>query len=242
MLEIEARLFPRLRIERLGLAPLTSMYFYGEAGRRPPEEYRPELHDSDGLLMATGTGEWLWRPLRNPSSASRSLFQDRNPRGFGLMQRDRLFEHYQDLDLAYHRRPSYWIEPIGDWAKGPSLSLNLPTTDETNDNIVAYWRPKEPIEPGTEMTIRYRLRSISDASQLQPGGRALNSFRTKPRAHGSTETVPRGAARFLVDFVAANSPITGGQVLRRKPMFSVTNGRALRSFVMPNAEIEGYRP
>src|SRR5204863_5793910 len=94
-------LFPRRQLPGVGLAPLTSMFFVGENDRRFSDDFRPELHDSDGLLMHTGAGEWIWRPLRNPKEAATSSFLDNNPRGFGLMQRDRTFEHYQDLDLSY---------------------------------------------------------------------------------------------------------------------------------------------
>jgi len=119
-LEISATIYLRKAISSLGLAPLTSMFFTGENERRVADDFRPELHDSDGLLMQTGAGEWIWRPLSNPKTKAVSSFGDNNPRGFGLMQRDRSFESYQDLEAQYHRRPSYWIEPIGSWGEGRS--------------------------------------------------------------------------------------------------------------------------
>ncbi|MFZ4531094.1 MAG: glucan biosynthesis protein, partial [Alsobacter sp.] len=111
VLDVTMTLFPRRPIPRIGIAPLTSMFFIGENDRRIVEDFRPELHDSDGLMIHTGAGEWLWRPLRNPRETSTSMFLDNNPRGFGLMQRDRAYEHYQDIDLSYELRPSYWVEP-----------------------------------------------------------------------------------------------------------------------------------
>ncbi len=144
VVDVGAVLYPRKPIEKLGLAPLTSMFFTGENDRRFYDDFRSELHDSDGLMIHSGTGEWIWRPLRNPRRQAVSSFVERNLRGFGLMQRDRTFEHYQDLDLAYELRPSYWIEPQGDWGEGVVELIEIPTTDETNDNIVALWAPKTP--------------------------------------------------------------------------------------------------
>ena len=109
---------PRRGGAKIGFAPLTSMFFIGKNDHRFHDDFRPELHDSDGLLVHSGTGEWLWRPLRNPAQMEVSAFLDRNIRGFGLIQRDRNFDHYQDLELAYETRPSYWVEPRGDWGEG----------------------------------------------------------------------------------------------------------------------------
>src|SRR5690606_36360978 len=116
--EIEARLFARRDIQRLGVAPFSSMYWYGEASRRQIVDWRPEIHDSDGLSIWTGSGERIWRPLNNPPHTVTNAFLDDNPRGFGLMQRDRDFEHYQDDGVFYDRRPSVWVEPTSDWGKG----------------------------------------------------------------------------------------------------------------------------
>ena len=141
-LETSVTLFARKAIPTVGLAPLSSMFFVGKNDRRFSDDFRSELHDSDGLLMHTGAGEWIWRPLSNPLAPSVSAFMDRDPRGFGLLQRDRNFSDYQDLDLAYELRPSYWIEPRDDWGEGRVELLELPTGDETNDNIVVAWAPK----------------------------------------------------------------------------------------------------
>jgi periplasmic glucans biosynthesis protein len=236
---VEAHLFARKDVQRLGLAPLTSMYLFGENGRRQTTEYRPELHDSDGLLMHTGAGEWLWRPLRNPLSPQNSSFVDDNPRGFGLMQRDRIFEHYQDLDLNYHLRPSYWVEPIEPFGPGAVELAELPTEDETNDNIVASWRPRDPLQAGARLSLRYRLTSLDGTQSLNPGGYALNTFRTAPRAHGSDEPVVEGSTRFIVDFA-------GGALGEARPEdvaleASATNGDVLRRYLVPNPEIGGFR-
>jgi glucans biosynthesis protein len=104
--------------------------------------YRPALHDSEGLSIHAGNGEWIWRPLNNPKHLAVSNFSVENPRGFGLLQRQRDFSHYEDLDDRYDKRPSAWIEPKGDWGKGTVDLVEIPTADETNDNIVAFWSPE----------------------------------------------------------------------------------------------------
>src|SRR5690606_33287451 len=153
-MEIEARLFARRDITRLGIAPFSSMYWYGETSRRQIVDWRPEVHDSDGLAMWTGSGERIWRPLNNPPRTITSAFADENPRGFGLMQRDRNVDHYLD-GVAYERRPSLWVEPIGAWGKGAVQLIEIPTDDEIHDNIVAAWVPAEPAVAGQSRTYRY---------------------------------------------------------------------------------------
>ena len=147
IMDIDSALYPRKPIERLGVAPLTSMFFYGENDRRGANDWRPEIHDSDGISMWTGAGEWIWRPLTNPAQLHFSSYLDDNPRGFGLLQRDRDWDHYQDDGVYYDRRPSLWVEPkpgpngLG-WGKGARYNWSeIPTVDETFDNIVAFWNP-----------------------------------------------------------------------------------------------------
>jgi glucans biosynthesis protein len=158
VMDIDAALYPRKPIERLGVAPLTSMFYYGENDRRAVNDWRPEIHDSDGLSMWTGAGEWIWRPLTNPAQLHFSSFSDDNPRGFGLLQRDRNWDHYQDDGVYYDRRPSLWVEPkAGGWGKGAVQLVEIPTIDETFDNIVAFWNPAEKPKAGEEMLFSYRL-------------------------------------------------------------------------------------
>ncbi len=156
-MEVDATLYPRKAIERLGIAPATSMFLHGENDRRMAYDWRPELHDSDGLAMWTGAGEWIWRPLSNPAQLQFNAFQDDNPRGFGLLQRDRSFDSYQDDDSAYERRPGLWIEPKGDWGKGSVQLVEIPTLDEAFDNIVAFWNPERRPQAGDELNVAYRL-------------------------------------------------------------------------------------
>jgi len=161
IMDIDSALYPRKAIERLGIAPLTSMFFYGENDRRAADDWRPEIHDSDGLSMWTGTGEWIWRPLMNPAQLHLNSYFDTDPRGFGLLQRDRNFDHYQDDGVYYDRRPSLWVEPKpgpgGGWGKGAVQLVEIPTIDETFDNIVAFWNPLEKPKAGQELLFSYRL-------------------------------------------------------------------------------------
>ena len=141
---VNARVFLRAGagpVNTLGMAPLTSMFLSGE-NQPMRSDFRPEVHDSDGLMMVTGEGEWLWRPLQRPKAVTVSSFAMQNPRGFGLMQRDRSFASYEDVEARYERRPSAWIKPLGDWGPGRVELVQLPTPDETHDNIVAYWVPQ----------------------------------------------------------------------------------------------------
>lgn len=155
--DTQVRLYPRVTLERVGIAPLTSMYHFDAANRVGIDDFRPAVHDSDGLAMHNGAGEQIWRPLRNPSSLQESAFQDRKPRAFGLMQRKRAFADYADSEAHYERRPSAWVEPVGDWGEGAVHLIEIPTKDEYNDNIVAFWRPRAPLAAGREHRFDYRL-------------------------------------------------------------------------------------
>ncbi|MBS0319551.1 MAG: glucan biosynthesis protein D [Proteobacteria bacterium] len=155
--DVDAALYPRRAAERWGVAPLTSMFLVGSADRRVSGDWRPQIHDSEGLSMHTGAGGWLWRPLSNPEGVHLYTFADRNPRGFGLMQRDRDFDHYQDDGVFYERRPSAWVAPKGDWGDGGVQLLELPAPDETYDNIVAAWKPATMPAPGGEALYAYRI-------------------------------------------------------------------------------------
>ena len=155
-MNVRARLFLRANVATLGIAPLTSMFFFGE-NQPHRTDFRPEVHDSDGLMVATGDGEWIWRPLLNPNQTLTTSFSMRELRGFGLMQRDRNFSNYEDSEARYELRPSAWIEPVGSWGPGRVELMQLNTPDETNDNIVAYWVPEKQPAPGQPLDFAYRL-------------------------------------------------------------------------------------
>ncbi|MFN2349036.1 MAG: glucan biosynthesis protein G, partial [Thioalkalivibrio sp.] len=156
-MDIEATLFPRDEIAHVGIGVLTSMYAFGAMDASDLPDYRSAVHDSNGLAMISGQGENIWRPLNNPVSLQVSAFRDNNPQGFGLMQRDRSFDKYQDLEANYHLRPSAWVRPVGDWGEGHVVLTEIPTPSEFNDNIVAYWRPSTPLRPGEEFRFAYHL-------------------------------------------------------------------------------------
>src|SRR5205085_6387853 len=131
VVRVQARLYLRAaatQVATLGIAPLTSMFFSGENQPRRGD-FRPEVHDSDGLQVATGDGEWLWRPLQNPARMTVTSFAVRELRGFGLMQRDRTFSSYEDTEARYERRPSAWVRPLSDWGPGRVELVQLPTPD-----------------------------------------------------------------------------------------------------------------
>lgn len=140
-------IFPRETVSDIGVAPLTSMYFFGPESRVGVDDFRNAVHDSSGLQMITGGGRRLWRALSNPTALQVSAFVDENLKGFGLVQRNRDFDYYQDAEARYDRRPSAWVEPLGEWGPGAVLLVEIPTNDEFNDNVVTFWRPREPLEP-----------------------------------------------------------------------------------------------
>jgi glucans biosynthesis protein len=241
VVDVTATLFLRRSVRKLGIAPLTSMFFVGENDRRFFDDFRPELHDSDGLLVHSGSGEWIWRPLRNPKEQKIAAFLEKDVRGFGLMQRDRVFEHYQDLDLNYEQRPSYWIEPVESWGEGHVELIELPTADETNDNIVAFWVPKQLPETGQPFVLRYKMSSLTEAVDLHTGGRAINSYQTTPKALGSGETVPHGARRFIIDFAGGDLSYYLGDPDRVQIVPTISSGQILRTFIVPNPKTGGFR-
>lgn len=173
--DVKLSLFFRNSVDVLGVAPLTSMFWYGENSENRPVDFRPEVHDSDGILMQTGSGEWLWRPLVNDSKMRAASFEDTNPKGFGLFQMDRNFDHYSDLEAFYHMRPSVWIQPIGDWGKGHIRLIELPTADETNDNIVSYWIPDKKTQKGDVLNLQYKMTWLGDAPQWPPAGKPIST-------------------------------------------------------------------
>ncbi len=239
--EVVATLFARKAIPALNIAPLSSMFYDGKNDHRIGDDYRRELHDSDGLMMHTGAGEWIWRPLSNPVAPVISTFLDTNPRGFGLAQRDRAFEDYQDLDLAYELRPTYWIEPRDGWGDGGVQLVELPTVNETNDNIVMAWAPKETLEAGRSTSFAYRITALMNDGRLTPGARAINTFRASPHALGAPESAPDGATRFLIDFSGGELSYYLSDPTLIEVVASTSVGRIIRTFLQPNTHARGFR-
>lgn len=154
--DVHARIWPRDHADRLSFAPLTSMFFLGENTAFASNDWRPEVHDSDGLLVATGK-DWIWRPLSNPAKLTRKSFRASDLKGFGLLQRDRRFTAYEDLEADYERRPSVWIEPKGAWPAGEVVLVEMPASDETGDNINAFWRPDQAPAKGQFYDLKYQM-------------------------------------------------------------------------------------
>jgi glucans biosynthesis protein len=202
VMDVEAILFVRRDVERLGIAPLTSMFWFGENNRHLSTDWRPEIHDSDGLAIWTGPGERIWRPLNNPNVARTSAFADENPKGFGLMQRDRDFANYQDDGVFYDRRPSVWVEPLGPWGEGSVQLVELPTDDEIHDNIVAFWVPADPVKAGARLSYRYRLHWLAD--EPYPLGQIARAISTRIGRGGIPgQPRPEGSRKFVIDFAGA---------------------------------------
>jgi periplasmic glucans biosynthesis protein len=197
-MDVEKHLFIRKDIERFGVAPLTSMYWYSETVKPTAVDWRPEVHDSDGLAIWSGSGERIWRPLNNPGRTIASSFGDDNPRGFGLLQRDRHFHNYMD-GVFYERRPSLWVEPQGSWGKGAVQLIEIPTDDEIHDNIVAAWIPAAPVKAGDSFRYAYRLFWQADEPTPPPLARCIA---TRMGNGGQPGTVrPRGVRKFMLEFL-----------------------------------------
>ena len=190
-------------VRTLGVAPLTSMFWHGESSGTINNDYRPEVHDSDGLMIQRGNGEWVWRPLTNPLRTRAVAFGDEDPKGFGLMQRDRRFSSYEDLEACYHLRPSTWVEPLGKWGKGQIRLVEIPTPDETNDNIVAFWVPEHPPKSREVLQYSYRLHWFMETAKESiqpPGGRAIATRLGRSRTHQPD------LQRFVIDFEGGDLP------------------------------------
>jgi glucans biosynthesis protein len=238
VMDVDAALYPRKAIERIGIAPLTSMYLHGENDRRMAVDWRPEIHDSDGLALWTGSGERIWRPLVNPERLSYNAYLDENPRGFGLMQRDRDFAHYQDDGAFYDRRPSLWVEPRGSWGKGQVALVEIPTADETFDNIVAFWHPERSPQPGGEVLFSYRLHWGSRT----PGTPSLGYVVATHTGIGGVVGRARKyySRRFVVDFAGeAVARLPAGAKV--EPVITAERGEVEITSARPLVPIKGYR-
>ncbi|MCP8940079.1 glucan biosynthesis protein G [Alsobacter sp. SYSU M60028] len=245
-LDVTLTLFARKPVYHLGVAPLTSMYFIGENDRHyndrnKYDDYRPEMHDSDGLRMHFEGDDWIWRPLRNPQVQELSYFHSRKLQGFGLLQRDREFAVYQDIELAYHQRPSYWVEPLGDWGPGRLELVELATKDETADNIVVAWLPTEPLLPERPATYSYRISAGLEFEQPANLAQVVHTFHAPTGALGSKERRPPGSRRFMVDFSGGPLPSIGEDLSKLKLEVNVRGGRLLKAFMRTNAHVEGVR-
>lgn len=200
MVEVESRLFARQDIDKLGIAPLTSMFAHGDTSRGQVDDHRPRVHDSDGLLVHNGIDEWIWRPLTNPRHLRVSSFQDDDPKGFGLVQRERDFDHYLDLEARYDRRPSQWVEPLGAWGPGGVELVEIPTDGETFDNIVAYWVGDTPMNAGESRQFHYRTHTFGAALPQQRLARGERTRQGWGGVPGQSNPPPNHRRHFMIDF------------------------------------------
>ena len=196
LIDVEAELFFRRPVERLGIAPLTSMYLHGAQSDRQFDDFRPEVHDSDGLAVARSNGEWVWRPLANAHRLRMSIYQEDSPRGFGLLQRGREFARYQDLEAEYQRRPSVWVEPMGGWGRGGVQLVEIPSDSEKYDNIVAFWVPEEKPVAGATARFAYRLYFTLERPAVPPMGKVASTW----VGAGGLEDLDSSRRRFVVEF------------------------------------------
>ncbi|HVK98630.1 MAG TPA: glucan biosynthesis protein G, partial [Dongiaceae bacterium] len=237
--DVKAVLFPRNTIKLMGVAPLTSMFYYGENTSRPRGEWRSQVHDSDGLLVHNGSGEWLWRPLINPVYLEMDYFRVDDLQGFGLLQRDTSFNDYHDLGARYEIRPSTWVTPDNKWGPGHVVLVQLPTNMETNDNIVAFWTPASAATPNQPYHIGYNISFGGKDLADQEVGYAINTFTGDGNIIGGGQK--KGAYRILVDF-------TGGgldKLTPKAPVAGEVSGfdgtEVLEQFVEYNPDAKAWR-
>jgi len=232
IMDTEMALYPRVDIDKSGLAPLTSMFFFDVNDRVGVDDYREAVHDSTGLQLRTGHDQPIWRPLTNPRELQISAFSDISPRGFGLMQRKRSFAEYEDLEAHYEKRPSAWVEPIGDWGQGVVELVEIPSDKEVNDNIVAFWRPHDPLKAKGEYTMNYRLHWCWNAPGKLPVAKVLQT-----RTGQSWDTKHR---QFVVDYVG---PELKPWTAKNAPALDVgcSKGKIVNAVAQPNPETGGWR-
>jgi glucans biosynthesis protein len=233
--DVRTRLYLRAGVSTLGIAPLTSMFQHGENQPRK-DDFRPEVHDSDGLMVATGEGEWLWRPLVNPRQPLVTSFATRDPKGFGLMQRDRAFASYEDLEARYERRPSAWITPKGAWGAGRVELFQWSTPDETNDNIVAYWVPEQLPAPGQPLDLAYEMQWQGKQMQRPPSGWTVQSR----QGRGFEEVAP-DEVQFVLDFDGPSIRGLSADAAVEAVVSAGPNGRVLARNAYRNDATGGWR-
>ena len=227
-IEVELSLFPRTEMRVVGIAPLTSMFLFDETNRGRLDDYRPEVHDSDGLQITTKSGEQLFRPLANPLKLQVSAFTTQVPQGFGLVQRSRQQSDFQDIDAQYERRPSAWVTPKGDWGNGAVELVEIPSGRETNDNIVAFWRPAQALTPAHPAQYAYSI-AWNDEPPLPKGlGRVI--------ATRSGASIDRKRRVFILDIIGAGEKLDGLRLDLTSSAGAISN-----STLVSNGALHGLR-
>jgi glucans biosynthesis protein len=226
--DVDLTLFPRTEMRVVGIAPLTSMFLFDQTNRGRLDDYRPEVHDSDGLQIESKSGEHIFRQLANPIKLQVSSFTTQAPVGFGLVQRSRLQSDFQDFDAQYERRPSAWVEPKGEWGAGSVELVEIPSGRESNDNIVAFWRPTQSLTPGRPAHFAYRIIWNAEPALPKSLGKAI--------ATRSGASIDGKRRVFLLDFVGAGEKVDG---LRLD--LSASAGRISNATLMSNGAMHGLR-
>jgi glucans biosynthesis protein len=227
-MDVDLTIFPRAQMRLVGIAPLTSMFLFDETNRGHLDDYRPEVHDSDGLMIESNSGEQIYRQLANPTKLQVSTFTTQPPKGFGLVQRSRQQSDFQDFENQYERRPSAWVEPKGDWGAGAVELVEIPSGRETNDNIVAFWRPTEGLVPNRPARFEYRITWLAEPDLPRGMGRVAAT-----RAGASVDGKRRV---FILDFIGAGEKIDG---LRLE--LAASTGKISNATLVPNRSMHGLR-
>lgn len=237
-MEVNAVLFPRTDIKKVGIAPLTSMYLFGENTKNKFDDYRPEVHDSDGLLMWNAGNEWLWRPLDNSRNLRISSFEDSDLKGFGLMQRDRDANHYEDFEAHYQDRPSVWVEPTASFGAGMVQLIEIPSDKEIHDNVVAFWIPKDPMKKGKEYRFNYRLNWFKNENPINEPVAEVVATRTGVGGVSGVGAPDR--IKYVIDF----SGDTLNKIMSDKmltPKIEASTGEIINPVLSKNPLNGGYR-
>jgi len=229
--DVEMALYPRVELSQVGIAPMTSMFYFAPNDRAGIDDFRPAVHDSEGLSMWTGSGEQIWRPLANPAQLQISMFSDSDPRGFGLIQRQRTFAAYQDLEARYERRPSLWIEPLGKWGAGAVHLVEIPTDKEIHDNVVAFWRPAQPLAAASEVVLSYRMHWSWD-----PPWKSDLAQIVETRVGGSLSD--RNARLFVLEAVGEGLK---SDARERRAVVEADKGQVRNVVAQPNGVTGGWR-
>ena len=231
-MEVTARIFLREDVDRLGIAPLTSMFLFNGLNRHAFDDYRESVHDSEGLKVIRGNGDELWRSLNNPTRLATSFFSEDSPRGFGLFQRSRAFADYQDAGAHYEMRPSVLVEPLDDWGRGMIALIEIPTELEVNDNIVAFWVPDGEAKAGQKYEYRYRLTWCSIEEDDSRLARVIEVSTGAGGVSGVDAEDKEHSRKFVVDFEGGPLGNLSGDA-DVKPKVNISAGKIVHATVSP---------